>query len=215
MKRIALSFAVSFIVLPSTASAQQPAARGPMSFDVAGVRLGMPYSQAKAALAGAYSCKEEGKRVTFAEDLEDEVKRRRGQAAVRWGGSGPGMLTCKGPNSESLSIDFAQDRIGPVVDDLVLHVQTRIVAEADMLRQLATKFGKPTTGTIGAGAWCDPGYRCHSAVLVSEGPAFSVRATGDAVVVAGSRGSRADRARAAALAAEADRLAPKKARVAL
>ncbi|UYY58018.1 hypothetical protein [Sphingomonas sp. S2-65] len=210
MKHAIAALSVAALVAAAPASARQSPAASVMSFDVAGVRLNMPYRQVKAVLAGTYTCADEGKRVTFAEDLEDEVKRRRGERAIRWGGSGPGMLNCKGPNSEHLRIDFAQDREGPVVKILSLTVQTRIVAEGDLLRQLGTKFGRPTVGTMRTGAWCDAGYRCGTAVLMSEGPTFAVRTNGAIVDVSAARGARWDRARDAALQAEADRLAPKR-----
>lgn len=209
MKRIILP-AVACLIFAPSAAAQRASAKGPLSFEVAGVRLNMSLVAVKQALTGTYACVEEGRKLTFEEELANEVKRRRGQRGLQWMGTGPARLVCKGPNGEALNLDFAQEKNGPVVDGLTLHIPTRIVAEADALRQLAAKFGKPTIGTMRVGAWCDPGYRCDTAVLVSEGPAFTVRADGVAVVVAAARGDRSDRERAAALTAEADRIAPKK-----
>lgn len=125
-------------------------------------------------------------------------------------GTATARLTCKGPNGEALRLDFLQERGGPVVDKLVLTVPSARVRVADVLRQLASKFGKPTIGTVSVGAWCDHGYKCDTAILMSEGPIFTVRAADNGVTVAGARGDRAARGVKAAIQAEADRVSPKK-----
>lgn len=191
-------------------SGQAVAAKSVMSFDIAGVGLGMSYAQVKAALAGAYRCQDFGYEPTFAEDLASEIKRRHGETVV-WGpSSGRSALECTGPAAETLKISFSQDENGAVVKEISFFVEARVVAKAAFLKQIAAKFGKPSLGSPQDGSWCDPGYRCGGIFALIEGPVFSVNATGDTMRIMASRGLRGDRARKAALEAAANRVAPKR-----
>lgn len=195
----------------------QPAgsARSPLRMDVAGVRLGMAFEQAQAALkAASYACTPFSKGLTFAQQVEEEVAKRRGERRrFRTNEGGPMQLNCKGPNQEHLRIDFAELRSGAVVDDFRLLVAQAVVNGASLRSQLAAKYGKPTMGDEQSGIWCEPGFRCNGAGVYSEGPAISIN-TQFGLDIMATRGGRARKADEADVMAAADAIAPKKTKAA-
>lgn len=218
MLRMATALAITgAIVAPSSDAEAQPqraaspSATSPLATDVAGVRLGMPFDQAKAAVASTYRCEVERGSATFSERVAMEVEKRRG--ASRWGSGGSGVydLLCKGPNGEDLKVFFEHGEKGPVVDRFALLVPTAMIGKADLLRQIATKYGRPPVGTVGDGCWTERGERCG---LLTDGPKFVVRDLATVVSIAGERGRRAKAVDEAAVMAAADRIAPKKSKAA-
>ncbi len=191
-----------------------PARAGVMSMDVAGVRLGMPLEQATAALRDAgYLCHDQGMREqSFADAVAKEVDKRRGRAEFFDKDTAVAEITCDGRGGEQLSIFFAQPAGGSVVDELSLHLPGDRFATADVMRQVETKYGRPTVGTVRSGKWCDPGYRCGQGGL-SDGPIIFTD-IGTNATISAMRGLRASKADDAAVMAEADRIAPKSARAA-
>lgn len=182
-------------------------ATSPLAMDVAGVRLGMPFDQARAAVAPTYRCEVERTSATFSERVALEVGKRRGVS--RWGSGGSGVydMFCKGPNQEDLKVFFEHGETGPVVDRFALLVPTVTVGKADLLRQIAAKYGRPPLGTVGDGCWTERGERCS---MLTDGPKFVVRDLATTVSIVGERGRRAKDADEAAIMAAADRIEPRK-----
>lgn len=185
--------------------------RDPMSLDMAGVRLGMPIAQVRSALAAGWRCRSEPGAPTFAQKVEDEVRKRRTGSSGRWGGGqGVSSERCVGPGGEELAIRYAQVEGGAIVDYFTLNLSHDRFEADGVIRGLLAKFGRPTRFLAqGGGQWCVPGVRC-AGTLLSEGPTVMVSDAGTAVIAEGERGSRAEEADQAAVMAAADRSAPKK-----
>lgn len=203
-------------LLPCSAPAQRaPAAsvphRSPLSLDVAGARLGMPHEQAKAAVAGIYRCETISNAPTFAEKVGDEVKKRRGQEAFRWGGTGVAEMDCKGPAGERLQLIFANGSMGPVVAVINFDAPLATVDRDAAVRQLAAKYGAPPIGKFGHGCWVESGNYCG---LVEAGAKFSVEVDQSVIHINADRGISAKAADETAIQAAADRIAPKRNRAA-
>lgn len=218
MLRMVTALAITgAIVAPSSYADARPQRAGlapatsPLTMDVAGLRLGMPFDQARAAVASAYRCEVERTSATFSDRVATEVEKRRGVS--RWGSGGSGVydMLCKGANQEDLKVFFEHGENGPVVDRFTLLIPTTMVGKADLLRQIATKYGRPPSGTVGDGCWTERGERCG---LLTDGPKFLVRDLATVVSIVGERGRRAKAAEEVAVMAAADRIAPKNSKAA-
>ena len=195
------------------AQTRRPASmsRSPLALDVAGVRLGMPIAEARTALRGGWRCRPATASLSFAQQVADEVSKRRTGSTGRWGG-GEAVESddCTGPGGEKLRVGYAETAAGTVVDGFSLSLShDRFVAD-DVRRGLLAKFGPPTIVRQDGGLWCDAGYRCDLAQVFVEGPKVELLDNVYAVVVEGGRGNRARKADAAAVMAAADRQAPKR-----
>lgn len=201
--------AVACALALTTAVAAQTAKRDPMTMEGAGVRLAMPYAQAKAgAEALGYSCQPFGKALTFDERVAKAVDGRKGVSTWLRAGTGTSELTCVGPSGESLRIFLAQPRGGAVVDRFELRFDGSRSDLAAVRRQLAERYGAPAAGRPGRTDWC-MAARCEG-LTFAKSPTFSVDTLG-AISVMATWGSRATEAEAAAVEAAADRVAPKRA----
>jgi hypothetical protein len=213
MKILAFTTGLLCVALVPPVAAQRtsaPASRGPMALDVAGVRLGMPVAQVRAALAGGWKCRSQPGETTFNQKVEDEVRKRKTGSSGRWGGGeGISSDSCVGANGEELTIRYAEIEGGPIVDGFTLSLSRDRFKREEVLRGLLAKFGRPTRPLAdGGGYWCVPGARC-SGLLLSETPIVQVVDAATAVIAEGARGSRARDADQAAVMAAADRRAPK------
>lgn len=208
---------LNILPLAGSASAQKPVPaprRGPMTMDVAGVRLGMTKVEALAVtVAASYRCLPVGNRQSFEEQVKDEVVRRQGRYPDLSGPrSGTGQLVCQGPSGEQLTLSLAQVRSGDIVDELRFLVDPKRVDPQALKVQVATRYGRPSVGVPTAGSWCDAGYECRG-LTFSKGPIFVVDTASGLDIMAG-RGSLAQDADKAAVAAEAARRAPAKSKAA-
>lgn len=178
--------------------------RGPLAMDVAGVRLGMSLAAAEGTLAGTYRCRREQGYQTFQQLVDLEVaKRRGGGLGFPPQGSGVGDLFCDGPTGESLRVSMAQTASGPVVDRFQLSIPTNRVDPTALVRQIETRYGKPTSGTAANGAWCSD--RCSP---LETSPAIRTSMSGSSLQILGKRGQIANDADKAAVKAAADRISP-------
>ncbi len=186
------------------AAAEKPmSGRGPMAMDVAGVRLGMPLAATQAALAATYRC-ETRRAASFRQLVDREVAQRRG-VPEGFGPAGKAVheLACEGPSGEYLRLFMAQTPAGEVVDRIDLAIPTDRVDEAQVVRQLESKFGRPTEGTAANGSWCVG--KCS---YVGDLPKVFTSSSGRYVKIMGDRGGVARRADEAAVTAVAAREAP-------
>lgn len=212
MRAYAVTAACAVVFASVPINAQRPAtavARSPLALDVAGVRLGMPIAQARAALGATWRCVPQKGETTFEQKVADEVHRRRTGSTGRWGGGlGVSFDRCTGPAGEELTISYAEVAGGAVVDEFRLSLPRGRFDAAEVRRGLLAKFGRPTVSDAGDGSWCDAGYRCDQAFVFTEGPKVALTENPWAVVAEGRRGNRAKTADAAAVTAAADREAP-------
>lgn len=179
----------------------------PLAMDVAGVRLGMPLAAAQAALAANYRCERPGRGASFEQMVEREVNRRRGLAeGFPPTGGAVGELTCNGPSGEYLRIFMAQLPTGTVVDRIDLHIRAERVDPAALVRQVETKYGRPTEGTAANGSWCIA--RCGYDLTMEPEPRITVRSDAWSFKILGSRGYNARQADEAAVKAAAAREVP-------
>lgn len=207
----AIAMAGTSVAEAQTRRAGSTPSTSPMAMDVAGVRLGMPFEQVRAALAGTYRCDVSRNALTFADLVQDEVTKRRGAIPAWREGTGVYGALCKGPNGEDLKVFFAQAESGSVVRRFTLLIPTTGVDRADLLRQLAAKYGKPNRGEMNNGCWIEAGEFCG---ILTKGPMFTIQDLSTAVSIVGERGKAAENADEAAIAAAADRIAPKKSKAA-
>ena len=219
---IASAAAVALVATPGAYAAQPQhlaaaPARGVMTMDVAGIRLGMSKQAAQAAAATAsYRCETFGGMSSFEEKVQLLVLQRRGERVPAFApSSGTMQLNCTGPNGETMRVDFAQLRGGDVVHDILLRVDAQRVDQAAMGRQVAAKYGPPSISDAKVSAWCDPGQRCSTFLPGSETPypRLAVEMQ-DGMHIAAWRGTAARRADEAAVLAEAARRAPARDRAA-
>lgn len=187
----------------TTAGEPTSAGRGPMAMDVAGVRLGMPLDSTQAALAATYRC-EIRRAASFRQLVDREVAQRRG-VPEGFGPAGRAVheLTCQGPSGEYLRLFMAQTPAGEVVDRIDLAIPTDRVDEAQIVRQIEGKFGRPTEGTAANGSWCVG--RCS---YIGDLPKVFTSSGGRYVKIMGDRGGNARRADEAVVKAVAAREAP-------
>jgi hypothetical protein len=107
-----------------------------------------------------------------------------------------------GPMS-TIRVGIAQTASGPVVDKFQLSIPTNRVDPAALIRQIETRYGRPTTGTAANGAWCSD--RCSP---LETSPAIRTTLSGSSLQILGKRGQLADDADKAAVKAAADRISP-------
>lgn len=209
---------VALTLMAATAAgvAQAPG-RGPLQMEIAGVRLGMPLTQARAAVAGSYRCDAQAGALTFEQKVGDEVKKRRTGNDGRWGGGeGTSFLQCAGRNGEELKLTVAETASGAVVDEIRLHLQKSRFDATEVYAQVRARYGAPSfvSGKTFA-SWCNAGEKCTGNLLLAQGPMLIADNGAYGVTVEADRGDRAQAADAAAVQAAADRLAPKKSKAAL
>ena len=211
MKIIASLLAAAVLSSAPAYAQRTPAQHGPMQMDVAGVRLSMPLEHAKAALSSSYRCDTSTGEATFAQQVQDEVNKRRSGSSGRWGGGrGTARDECIGANGERLTIRYVEGPGGAIVDRLSLALPHDRFERAEMKRALLAKFGRPSIADSDYSYWCDADYRCDSASEYVEGPQFRLDDVMNAVRVEATRGGRAHEADLAAVQAAADRIAPRK-----
>lgn len=180
---------------------------GPVTMDVAGVRLGMPVAQAQAALAGTYRCELPSRTRSFQQLVDVEVGRRRGGSSF-FGPEGTAVheLVCNGPSGEYLRVFMAQTPTGTVVDSIDLAIRTERVDRAELVRQVERKYGRPTEGTAANGSWCVG--RCGFDLTMEPSPRITIISDAWRFKILGSRGRNARLADEAAVTAAATRQAP-------
>lgn len=215
-RAITIIFALTALACAGAAEAQTtrraaptalPPGRGPLAMDVAGVRLGMSLAAAEGALAGTYRCRREKGYQTFQQLVDLEVaKRRGGGLGFPPQGTGVGNLFCDGPTGESLRVSMAQTASGPVVDQFQLSIPTNRVDPAALVRQIETRYGRPTSGTVANGAWCSG--PCSPLISMQPGAVITTSLSGSSLQILGTRGQIAGEADEAAVKAAADRLSP-------
>lgn len=218
MKRITTAtgaaFALSLLgtapaLARSAGRASPPVSSGsdPLSMDVAGVRLGMPLAAAQAALSATYSCDRSLREASFQQRVEREVNKRRGVAeGFPPTGGAVGQMTCTGPSGEHLRLFMAQVPTGTVVDRIDLYIRTDRVDPAALVRQVTTKYGRPSEGTAANGSWCVS--RCGYDLTMEPGPRITVMSDASSFKILGSRGRSARQADDAAVNSMAARKVP-------
>lgn len=207
---LALSLLVTDPALAQNARRASPSVLSgsdPLSMDVAGVRLGMPLAAAQAALSTTYRCDRSLSDASFQQRVEREVNKRRGVAeGFPPTGGAVGEMTCTGPSGEQLRIFMAQVSTGTVVDRIDLYIQTDRVDPAALVRQVETKYGRPSEGTAANGSWCVS--RCGYDLTMEPDPRITVRSDASSFKILGSRGRSARQADDAAVKALAARQMP-------
>ncbi len=189
------------------ASASVVSGSDPLSMDVAGVRLGMPLAAAQAALSTTYSCDRSLRDASFQQRVEREVNKRRGVAeGFPPTGGAVGEMTCTGPSGEHLRLFMAQVSTGTVVDRIDLYIRSDRVEPAALVRQVETKYGRPSEGTVANGSWCIS--RCGYDLTMEPDPRITVKSDASSLKILGSRGRNARLADDAAVKAMAARQVP-------
>src|SRR5690242_168330 len=139
---IALAMAAS----PWSAVAQQHlvAGGGPMSFDVAGVRLGASPDDVKAAPKRAgYVVTYVATEQTLQQQAQFEADRRLGRS-VRWPKeAGMDTIHASGPHQESAIVDFIQHPGGSAVSSVTVQVPGSAMTGDALRAQAMAKYGKP------------------------------------------------------------------------
>jgi hypothetical protein len=211
------------------ASAQQPAGDAEMAasafpLDVAGVRLGMSASEARAALVKAGYAMPATSGVSYGPSFAARV---RAEAARRRTGAGvsPTMtdrvttrLQGVGPNRESITVGLtAAPAGGSIVTDVHLTMPQDVMRGDAFLRQVTEKYGRPDGGrdqgmTL---AWCSPPLKsvCGSIAPFQRRPEALPNLTASVIyndnTIRLHDGTDQDRERERTYAAAVERAAPK------
>ncbi len=232
MKKTLLAAAIVVVAahLPAAAQtlpdgpAQQPAMSPAFPLDVAGVRLGMSASEARAALMKAGYAMPATNGVSygpsFAARVRAEAARRRTGVA-----SSPTMadrvmtqLKAVGPNREAITVGLtAVPSGGSTVTDVYLQIPQDVMKGDAFLRQVTAKYGPPD-GRRDQGmtlAWCSAPLKsvCGSITPFQRRPEALPNLKASVVhsdnTIRLADGTEQDREHERAFAAAVDRAAPK------
>jgi hypothetical protein len=213
-------FAIAVVVASTAARAQRLApAPDPLSFDVAGVKLGMSPDEAKASLAKAsYKVTGTSDVPSFDQEVRTEAARRQGRSLPSTRGVGVYRIAATGPHQEYMEVHFLQQQQGSRVSGVTVEIPATAMTTDAFWRQVTTKYGAPGARKQDVEMfWCsmEVGANCGRS-YVASGPMDTeyplLTATGNANGGGGLRlqvGPRAYDAQRAAMEAATVRLAPK------
>jgi hypothetical protein len=212
------AFAIAAVSVSMAAHAQR-SAPGPLSFDVAGVKLGMSPDEAKASLARAsYKVTGISDVQSFDQEVRSEAARRKGRSLPSARDVGVYRIAATGPHQEYMEVHFLQQPAGSRVSGVTVEIPTTAITSDAFWRQVTTKYGAPGARKQGVEMfWCsmEVGANCGRS-YVASGPMDTeyplLAATGNANGGGGLRlqvGQRAYDAQRAAREAATVRLAPK------
>ncbi|SEK91301.1 hypothetical protein SAMN05216382_1097 [Sphingomonas palmae] len=227
-------FAAAAIVIAATTAAGTPAAATPPAvngvetpafpLDVAGVRLGMSASEARAALVKAGYAMPATNGVSygpsFAARVRAEAAQRRTGAATSPAMSDRVMTQLQGvgPNRETITVSLTAAPVGGSTVTSVFLTMPQDVMKGDaFLRQVVAKYGKPD-GSRDQGmtlAWCSAPLKsvCGSITPFQRRPGALPNLTASVVhndnTIRLQDGTDQDRDRERAFAAAVDDAAPK------
>jgi hypothetical protein len=212
------AFATAAVSVSMAAHAQRPAP-GPLSFDVAGVKLGMSPDEAKASLARAsYKVTGISDAPSFDQEVRSQAARRQGRSLPSARNAGLSRITATGPHQEYMEVYFLQQQEGSRVSGVTVDIPVTAITSDAFWRQVTTKYGAPGARKQAVEMfWCsmEVGANCGRS-YVASGPMDNeyplLTATGNANGGGGLRlqvGQRAYDAQRAAMEAATVRLAPK------
>lgn len=151
--------ALAMVSMGSSAYAQQNAgaASGPLTFDVAGVRLEASPDEVKAALKRAgYVIDYVGTAETLQQEAQFEADQRLGRK-VRWvSNAGVSTIHAHGAHQENAIIDFVQQPRGSAVSSVAVQVPGSAMSQAAFRSQVLDKYGKPDASRFEGSemVWC-------------------------------------------------------------
>jgi len=159
--RLGLRVVLVLATIASPIRAAGPAmpVTGPVTFDIAGVRLGMDPEAARAALAKA------GYRIGATnrlEGFEGQVTARIDQLRGRWHVAkyvAVASLAAAGPANEHVDVQFEQWPDAPHVVSVAFMAGADRQAQDAFKAQVEAKFGMPTMHVIGGWRWCSAGEK--------------------------------------------------------
>ena len=170
--------ACGFSALPIAAQAVRPrpapaiAAHGPLTADVAGVRLQASPAGVRAALARAdYRIDTVTQEATFDQQVSAEAASRGGRPGGSAAQAGVGMLIATGPHQEHVEVRFMQTPAGSQVSDVSLRVPATVMAADAFRAELVNRYGPPDAAHHDGAelSWCSPETltNCGRQIVVS------------------------------------------------
>jgi hypothetical protein len=212
--------AMTALALSTGAQAQRAAtAPRPLTFDVAGVKLGMSPDEAKASLARlSYKVTRISEVPSFDQEVRAEAARRQGRSLPNMRDAGVSRITAIGPHQEYIEVHFLQQPDGSRVGGVTVDVPTTAITREAFWRQVEAKYGAAGARRQSVEmSWCsvEVGDNCGRS-YVASGPMETdyPLLTASSYAVGGGRlwlqaGQRAHDAQAAIKEAATVRLAPK------
>lgn len=222
LQKLRVALLIGFATVATGLSAQErtPArgdgmlpATGPTvavaTFDIAGVRLGMTPTQARAAMtaSGFRPPAVDPETESWEGLIAEAVAKRRNQTAKR--SVMPMSTMAQGPAKQRLEVWYAASPAGPLVASIKYSVASDQVTGALFRERLTAKYGPPTqTGWGKTLLWCSFGERRCLPYGNRDQPYLSGEPGFDLHTLTVNEGELVGSQRSAALRAEIDRRAP-------
>lgn len=143
--------------MPAQAQEEIGPAAGPMSFDVAGVKLEASPDEVKTALKRAgYVIDYVGGAETLEQQARFEADRRLGRKPQFPKNAGVSSINAHGPHQEQAIVGFIQQPSGSAVSSVAIEVPASAMSPDAFKNQVLAKYGKPDASQFQGSqmTWC-------------------------------------------------------------